>query len=128
MVTRSIDNTSLAARYAYAVDIRRIDTGVALGVALVVPSSRYLSVLAEGAGMASAPELSDDTWREIAAWAADGNARLPAKPAPMNSSIVEACLGEQGQPSALSDSRPSQSPMNLVRHWRGCRTECFQRC
>jgi hypothetical protein len=85
----------LAATYAYAVDIRRFDTGAVQGVALVAPSGRYLSLLAAGAGIATTPGLPDDIWCEIDAWAAEGNARLPAKPAPMSGAIVDALLGAE---------------------------------
>jgi hypothetical protein len=86
---------ALAVRYALAVEIRHLDSGAVLGVALVVPSDRYLSFLSEGAGIATTPNLSDETWREIDAWAADGDARLPAKPAPMSRAIVAAALGAE---------------------------------
>jgi hypothetical protein len=86
---------ALAVSYALAVEIRHLDTGAVLGVALVVPSDRYLSFLAEGEASATTPDLSDETWREIDAWAADGDARLPARPAPMSPSIVATVLGEE---------------------------------
>ena len=115
MTTRAADNTHPATRYAYAVDIRRIETGVSLGVALVVPASRYLSILAVEAGLVTTHELSDDIWREIEAWAADGNARLPAKPAPMSRSVLAACLGGE-QASAVSAQRFAAIPIAEASH------------
>lgn len=105
-----IDLTAPGTRYAYAVDIRTLDSGALQGVALVFPSGRYASFLPSSASIAASPELSDDIWREIDAWAADGNAHLPARPAPMSRSIVEALLGGQ-QPATLSAQRFAAIPI-----------------
>jgi hypothetical protein len=99
--------------HALAVDIRRLNTGAVLGAALVVPSERYLSFLADGAGIATPPRLSAETWREIDAWATDGNARLPAKPAPMTPSIVAALLGARQTPS-VSAQRFASIPITVA--------------
>jgi hypothetical protein len=105
--------SSSAFAHAVAIDIRHLDTGALLGVALVFPTDRLVSVLAEGAGIARTPALSLETWREIDIWAADGNARLPAKPAPMSPSITAALLGGE-QPSAVSGNRFAAIPLNAA--------------
>ena len=115
MATRAADNTFVATRSAYALDLRGIETGVPVGVALVVPTSRYLSTLAAGAGLVTTHELSDDIWREIDAWAADGNARLPARPAPMSRSVVAACLGGE-RASVVSAQRFAAIPIAEESH------------
>jgi hypothetical protein len=112
---RMADITPRAARYAYAVDIRSRDTVAVQGVALVVPSGRHASLLAAGASIATNLELPDDIWREIDAWAADGNARLPARPAPMSRSIVEALLGVE-QAAAVSAQRFAAIPIAEESH------------
>jgi hypothetical protein len=99
--------------HALAVDIRQLNTGAALGVALVVPSERYVSFLADGASIATTPNLSAETWREIDAWAADGGARLPAKPAPMTPSIVAAVLGAK-QAAPISAQRFAAIPLTVA--------------
>ena len=109
------DRTPLGTRYAYAVDIRTLDTGALRGVALVAPSGRYVSVLAADASIATSPGLPDDIWREIDAWAADGNARLPARPAPMSRSIVDALLGGQ-QAVAVTAQRFAAIPITEESH------------
>jgi hypothetical protein len=96
--------------HAFAVDIRHLDTGTLLGVALVIPEDRVASVLAEGAGIARTPALSTETWGEIHRWAADGNARLPLRPAPMSPSITAALLGGEQQ-SAVSGNRFAAIPL-----------------
>ena len=99
--------------HALAVDIRQLNTGAALGVALVVPSERYVSFLADGASIATTPNLSAETWREIDAWATEGDARLPAKPAPMTPSIVAALLGAN-QSRPVSAQRFAAIPITVA--------------
>ena len=106
--------TALATTYALALEIRQLDTGAVLGVALVVPSGRHLSFLSDSAGIATSASLPDETWREIDAWAAEGNAGLPAQPAPLGPSIVAAFLGEQ--PSAVSARRFAALPITVAAH------------
>lgn len=93
---------ALALTHAIAVDIRQLNTGVVLGVALVVPSERYLSFIAEGADIGISPSLPAETWREIDAWTSKVDARLPAKPAPMTPSIVAAFLGAEQTPNIIA--------------------------
>ncbi len=114
MATPPADITSLADTYAYAVDIRRLDTGALRAVALAFPSVRHVAVFAEGAVLTT-PALTDEIWREIDAWVADGNARLPAKPAPMSRSIVDALLGGE-QTSAVSAQRFAAIPITEESH------------
>jgi hypothetical protein len=106
---------ALAVTYALAVEIRHVDTGTVLGVALVVPSDRHLAFLAEGAAVVTISNLSDNLWREISAWAADGDARLPAKPAPMSPWVVAAVLGG-GLPSGVSAQRFAAIPITVTSH------------
>jgi hypothetical protein len=84
---------TLAVTRAVAVDIRRTDTDAVMGIALVVPSERYVSWLSGDTGAISAPALSDKAWREIDAWDLEVTARLPFKPEPMYASTVDALLG-----------------------------------
>ena len=105
----------LAATYAYAVAIRRLDTGTVQGVALVVPSGRYLSWLANDAHITTASRLSEEIWREIDEWVADGNARLPARPAPMSRAIVDAFL-DGDMASAVSVERFAAIPIAEPSH------------
>ena len=83
-----------AAGYAVALDLCPLDTAAPLGIALIVPSKRTLLMMADGAGIASVA-MPDETWREIDAWIAEGNARLPKQPPPLAPSIVAAFLGAQ---------------------------------
>ncbi len=105
--------STLAVTYAIAVDVRHTDTGALIGVAVVVPSVRYLATLAEDAGSAVEPTLTAELWREIEAWAADGDARLPAKPAPMNSSMAAALLSA-GDTSNASAQRFAAIPITFT--------------
>jgi hypothetical protein len=102
-----------AVTHALAVDIRQLNTRIVLGVALVVPSERYVSFLAEGADIATTRKLSAETWREIDAWATDADARLPAKPAPMTPSIVAAFLGAVQTPH-VSAQRFAAIPITVA--------------
>jgi hypothetical protein len=68
--------------YAVALDLCPLDTAAPLGIALIVPSKRTLLMMADGAGIASVV-MPDETWREIDAWIAEGNARLPKQPPPL---------------------------------------------
>jgi hypothetical protein len=88
---------------ALAVDIRRLDTDELLGVALLVPSGRCAAFLAEGASAPTSPTMSPEVWSEIDAWAADADARLPARPAPVSRSIAAALVG--GHTSAVGGQR-----------------------
>jgi hypothetical protein len=105
--------STLAVTYAIAVDVRHTDTGALIGVAVVVPSVRYLATLAEDAGSAVEPTLTAELWREIEAWAADGDARLPAKPAPMSPSIAAALLSA-GDTSNVTAQRFAAIPITLT--------------
>ena len=104
---------ALAVTHAIAVDIRELNAGAVLGVALVVPSEKYLSVLAEGTDIAISPTLSAETWREIDAWTNDVESRLPAKPAPMTPSIVAAFVGAE-QTQHLSAQRFAAIPITVA--------------
>ena len=85
---------------ALAVCIRDHEIGDVRGVALIVPTERFLAFLAEGARFAATPTLSGETWREIEAWGASGDAGLPAMPAPMSPSIVATFAGDEQQPAS----------------------------
>jgi len=105
--------STLAATYAIAVDVRHTDTGALIGVAVVVPSVRYLATLAEDAGRAVEPALTAELWREIEDWAADGDVRLPAKPAPMSPSIAAALLSA-GDTSNVTAQRFAAIPITFT--------------
>ena len=105
--------STLAVTYAIAVDVRHTDTGALIGVAVVVPSVRYLAILAADAGSVVEPTLTAELWREIEAWAADGDARLPAKPAPMSPSIAAALLSA-GDTSTVTAQRFAAIPITLT--------------
>jgi len=79
---------------AYVFDLRHPDTHVVLGVGVVIPSLRYASVLTGRSTDARSAELSDEIWNGIDYWVAEGNAGLPARPAPMSPSIVAALMGD----------------------------------
>jgi hypothetical protein len=104
---------AFAVTHAIAVDIRELNAGALLGVAMVVPSEKYLSVLAEGSDIAISPTLSAETWREINAWTNDVESRLPAKPAPMTPSIVAAFVGAE-QTQRLSAQRFAAIPITVA--------------
>jgi hypothetical protein len=59
----------------------------------VIPSLRYASVLTGRSTDARSAELSDEIWNGIDYWVAEGNAGLPARPAPMSPSIA-ALMGD----------------------------------
>jgi hypothetical protein len=104
----------LATTRALAIDVRHLDTGALLGVALVVPSEQYLSILVDGAGGAVEPELTAHVWREIDAWAAAGNAGLPARPAHMSLAVVAALL--EGERLSVSAQRFASIPISVASH------------
>jgi hypothetical protein len=114
IVSRAL-TASLTLTRALAVAIRRRDTRAVLGVAVVVPSARYLACRTTEAGSTSVPVLAADAWREIDAWAVDGDARLPARPAAMTAAVVAALLGE-GTPSAVIAERFAAVPIPVVSH------------
>jgi hypothetical protein len=55
-----------------------------------------------------------DTWLEIDAWAADGDAGLPARPAPLSPAVVAAIL-ESGRPTAIAQ-RFASIPISGASH------------
>jgi hypothetical protein len=104
---------ALATSRALALDIRRVDTAALVGIALVVPSERLVSFLGAGAREVTIPVLSAETWRGIDAWADETETRLPFRPAPMTSALVEPMLDTAPGPvvaerfaSIPLDSRP----------------------
>jgi hypothetical protein len=103
----------LTSTRALALDVRHIDTGALLGVALVVPSEHHLSIL-DGAGRTVEPRLSAHVWREIDAWAAAGDAGLPARPAPMSPAILATLL--EGARLSVSAQRFASIPISVASH------------
>ena len=93
---------------------RGASSDFSLGVALVAPSERYVAFMVEGEDITTVPDLSDDIWREIENWAADGNSRLPAKPAPLGPSIVAAVLG--GAEQSVDGHRFAAIPIEVSSH------------
>ncbi|MGI8496659.1 MAG: hypothetical protein ACR2OG_03620 [Gemmatimonadaceae bacterium] len=82
-----------AVTHAIAVEFRHTHTDEVMGIAVVVPSEHYVSLISGDTGLISAPALSAEAWGELAAWDEKVAARLPFKPAPMYASIVDALLG-----------------------------------
>ena len=105
-------SSTVAATHAFALDVRHSGTGALLGVALVVPSKRYVSVLADGARRAVEPKLTAEVWREIDAWVDAGNSGLPARPAPMSPAIVDALL--EGERLSVSAERFAAIPISVA--------------
>jgi len=95
-----------------AIDVRHIDTGALLGVGLVFPLERHLSILAEGAGRAVEPELTASAWREIDGWATAGDSGLPARTAPMSPTISAALL--EGARLSVSAQRFASVPISVT--------------
>jgi hypothetical protein len=83
---------ALARDYAYAFDVRRIDTDAVLGVGVVVPSMQHLSFHAEGASAAVTRTLSAAVWDDISAWVTESDENLPTEPSPMSARVVAAIL------------------------------------
>ncbi len=90
--------STAAATRALAIDVRDKDNAL-LAVALLVPPEPYLAILEEGANQPKEVTLAADVWREIEAWAAAGDAALPARPAPMSPAIVAALLDRDRPPT-----------------------------
>ena len=86
---------SHTAARALAVDIRQVDTGALIGVALIVPSDRFAVTLARSGGNTEERTLTDGEWREIEAWAAAGDAGLPAEPPPLKPEVAAALLEDE---------------------------------
>jgi len=106
--------SNVASTRVLAIDLRQMGTGALLGVALVVPSERYLAILTDRADRAEEPELTAHAWREIDAWAVAGDAALPARPAPMSSTVVAALL-ERECPSVIAQ-RFASIPVSVTSH------------
>jgi hypothetical protein len=96
---------------ALALDLGHADTGEFLGVALTVPSERYLAILHDGAERAQEQRLAAETWREIDQWGAAGDAGLPARPSPIPVSIGAAVV-EGDRPSVVA-RRVASIPINV---------------
>ena len=98
---------------AYAFELRQLETGAVLGVGLVAPALRYVSLLTEGSAAAASPALSTETWRGIDAWTADGDAGLPRRPAPMGADIVGALIGADAA-AGVSTQRFAAIPVTVA--------------
>jgi hypothetical protein len=110
--------------YAYAFDIRQIDSGSVVGVGLVKPHERRLSLLLEGASTAVEPELSAAQWDEITAWTTEGDQNLPRQPAPMSGRIVAALLNETDTSEVIGRriaAIPITGEIHITRLLRGLR-------
>ncbi|HEX2456161.1 MAG TPA: hypothetical protein VHI99_20845 [Vicinamibacterales bacterium] len=96
-----------------AIDVRHTDSGALIGVALVVPSQRYLAVLADGAQSVREPRLAEHAWLEVDAWATAGDAGLPARPSPLNPDVA-AVLFVSDQP--VIARRFASVPIGVTSH------------
>ena len=95
---------------ALAVDLRQSERFV--GVALVVPSQQYAVLLADGEKRSVERKLPADLWPEIDAWAAAGDAGLPARPAPLSQAVVSALL--EGERPSATGQRFASIPLNTA--------------
>jgi len=78
---------------AIAVDVRTVGSDAVVGVALIVPATRYLSFLGGDGDLVTPRYPTPGTWRGIDAVLAGMGSRLPFKPAPLPSEVVEVILG-----------------------------------
>jgi hypothetical protein len=95
---------------AIAVEITHNHTGALSGVALIVPSERYVLSRADGEKRPIERTLTADVWREIDAWIEAGDGGLPARPAPL-SSVVASALLEGAQP--VTANRFTSIPLSV---------------
>ena len=80
-----------------AVQLRDSETDGPLGVALLVPSERYAATIL-GADEVRERKLTPGVWQEIDSWVIEGDAGLPAEPAPLSPAVAAALL-ESERPS-----------------------------
>ena len=102
--------TSSQSTRVIALKIRRSNPEATVGIALLVPSHRYGSFLAEGASDPIAANLSNGMWDSIEEWVAASDASLPRKPAPLNPSIVQSLAGGM---HAVTGERVASFPFAL---------------
>ena len=81
-----------------AVQLRESETDGPLGVALLVPSERYAATILDGADEVRERKLTPGVWQEIDSWVIEGDAGLPAEPAPLSPTVAAALL-ESERPS-----------------------------
>ena len=81
-----------------AVQLRESETDGPLGVALLVPSERYAATILDGADEVRERKLTPGVWQEIDSWVIEGDAGLPAEPAPLSPAVAAALL-ESERPS-----------------------------
>jgi hypothetical protein len=79
--------------YAIAVDVRQALTHARLGIALVVPSRRYVTYLSDSRGAATVPSPSETEWREIDAWHQEAEEGLPLEPRQIGTPLIGALTG-----------------------------------
>ena len=76
---------------AYAFEVRGVSSQELVGVGLLVPDRPSLSFLTSD-GLLIEPELSDTTTTDLQAWAYQGDASLPKRPAPMSPALLASVL------------------------------------
>jgi hypothetical protein len=81
-----------------AVQLRESETDGPLGVALLVPAERYAATILDGADEVRERKLTPVVWQEIDSWVIEGDAGLPAEPAPLSPAVAAALL-ESERPS-----------------------------
>ena len=99
---------------AIAVDLRESATGALRGVALLVPSEQYASVMIIGGSGAQPRPLADRLWRDIETWIATGDAGLPSRPAPLGREIAEVLF--DGRPGSMVAQRSASIPLPSASH------------
>ena len=104
----------LSTTRALAVDFRDSGSGSLLAVALLVPSEKYASVLSNGAAAAVESKLTDQLWAEIEEWARVGDARLPARPAPLSRTVSDRLFERPVSP--IDAERSASIPLPASTH------------
>ena len=101
--------TASATAYALVLHLRETETRILRGMALIVPSERYVAVRSHASDRLDEPTLTADQWREVDAWTAASNAALPAKPAPLSAAIVNVLVDDPSQ--AVTGERIAAVPI-----------------
>lgn len=107
-------STAASTPRAIAVDLRESGSDALRGVALLVPSERYASVMVTGGSAAQPRQLADRLWSDIEKWIAIGDAGLPSRPAPLGTEVGDALF--EGEPGSIVAQRSASIPVPLASH------------
>lgn len=97
--------------YAYAFDVRHVETDTLLGVGLIVPPERHVSFLAESTRMTVSPQLPPSLWDAIAIWDQETRDHATVQPAQVPPEIVSAIL-DTDVPVAVTAQRFAAIPVS----------------